>query len=301
VFVACLVAGTSLYLEVIGGAEPVDGPSPAVHLQASPARVASVGGEDVGIWVVEGSEAAQAAVDPAVLSVGQTPVRAAHVVVKGKDHEVATNAATVRQLLSAMGIEPDANDRVSPPPRTPLSEGMRVRFVEIAYRLIKVRHTVPYLTETQYSTEVAVGKTQTTQPGRVGTGVWTVRQTLADGRPAGRKVIEKKVARPPVTRIRTTGIVQAEAGTGAQVRDHDCRCEVGEASWYGHPGLTAASPSLPFGTHVTVKNLTNGRTVTVIINDRGPFVGGRIIDLSKQAFAEIAPLGAGVIQVRITW
>ena len=296
-FVACLVAGTSLYLEVIGGAESVDGPSPAVHLQASPARVASAGGEDVGIWVVEGSEAAQAAEDPAVLSVGQTPVRAAHVVVKGKDHEVATNAATVRQLLSAMGIEPDANDRVSPPPRTPLRERMRIEFVEVTFRLIKVGHTIPYQTETQYSTEVPAGKTQITQGGRVGRAVWTVRQMLADGRPAERKVIEKTVVRPPVTETRTTGIVEADS----QAREQDCRCEVGEASWYGHPGLTAASPSLPFGTHVTVTNLTNGRTVTVIINDRGPYVSGRIIDLSKQAFAEIAPLGAGVVQVRITW
>jgi rare lipoprotein A len=39
----------------------------------------------------------------------------------------------------------------------------------------------------------------------------------------------------------------------------------------------------------------------VTINDRGPFTGGRIIDLSKEAFAAIAPLGAGVCQVRLTW
>src|SRR5205814_10176423 len=80
------------------------------------------------------------------------------------------------------------------------------------------------------------------------------------------------------------------------------RVQVGEATWYetGHSGFTAAHPTLPFGTHVTVTNLANGRSVTVIINDRGPF-GGRSIDLSPEAFAQIAPLGQGVAHVRLNW
>jgi rare lipoprotein A len=78
--------------------------------------------------------------------------------------------------------------------------------------------------------------------------------------------------------------------------------QVGEASWYytGGNGLTAAHPSLPFGTVVTVTNLANGSSVQVVINDRGPF-GGRIIDLSPRAFSAIATLSQGVCQVRLTW
>jgi rare lipoprotein A len=64
--------------------------------------------------------------------------------------------------------------------------------------------------------------------------------------------------------------------------------------------MYAAHPWLPFGTHVTVTDLANGRSVTVVINDRGPF-GGRIIDLSPQAFALLAPLPQGVCEVRLTW
>jgi len=74
--------------------------------------------------------------------------------------------------------------------------------------------------------------------------------------------------------------------------------ERGIASWYGHPyhgrptasgeiynmyDMTAAHRTLPFGTRVTVHDLENGQSVTVRINDRGPFVGGRIIDLSYAA------------------
>jgi rare lipoprotein A len=79
--------------------------------------------------------------------------------------------------------------------------------------------------------------------------------------------------------------------------------QVGEASWYSFaPGseLTAAHPWLPFGTVVNVTNIANGESVQVVINDRGPF-GGRIIDLSDEAFARIAPLSQGVCQVRLSW
>jgi rare lipoprotein A len=89
--------------------------------------------------------------------------------------------------------------------------------------------------------------------------------------------------------------------------------QVGHASWYSLPSnvtasgermdpneLTAAHRSLPFGTRVLVENLNNGRSVVVRINDRGPFIGGRIIDLSKAAAESIGMLGAGTAQVRIT-
>ena len=64
---------------------------------------------------------------------------------------------------------------------------------------------------------------------------------------------------------------------------------------------TAASKTLPFGTIVKVKNLSNGKTVKVRINDRGPFVEGRIIDLSKKAAKKIDMIRAGVQPVQIKY
>ncbi len=64
---------------------------------------------------------------------------------------------------------------------------------------------------------------------------------------------------------------------------------------------TAASKTLPFGTKVTVKNLTNGKTVKVRINDRGPFVAGRSIDLSKKAAKKIDMVDAGVAEVELKY
>jgi len=63
--------------------------------------------------------------------------------------------------------------------------------------------------------------------------------------------------------------------------------------------MTAAHKTLPFGTKVVVKNMRNGKTVKVRINDRGPFVKGRVIDLSRAAFAQIASLDEGLARVEI--
>jgi rare lipoprotein A len=62
--------------------------------------------------------------------------------------------------------------------------------------------------------------------------------------------------------------------------------------------FTAAHKSLPFGTIIEVTNLANGKTVQVKVIDRGPYGAGRILDLSSGAFAEIASLGAGVVNVQ---
>ncbi len=63
--------------------------------------------------------------------------------------------------------------------------------------------------------------------------------------------------------------------------------------------LTAAHRTLPFGTKVRVTNLENMQSVTVKINDRGPFIEGRIIDLTRYAFSRIGSTGQGLIRVKI--
>jgi len=92
------------------------------------------------------------------------------------------------------------------------------------------------------------------------------------------------------------------------------RVEKGQASWYGKKfhgkktasgerfnmyGYTAAHKTLPFGTKVRVTNLDNGKKVVVRINDRGPFVKGRVIDLSYAAAKKIGMLKKGVVPVKV--
>ncbi len=78
--------------------------------------------------------------------------------------------------------------------------------------------------------------------------------------------------------------------------------ELGIATYYTnpyHPGMIAAHKTLPFGTHVKVINLDNGRSAVVTIVDRGPFARGRIIDVSTYAAGILGFRQAGVAHVRL--
>jgi len=70
---------------------------------------------------------------------------------------------------------------------------------------------------------------------------------------------------------------------------------------YNSSELTAAHKKLPFGTRVKVTNLSNGKTVKVRVNDRGPFVAGRIIDLTRKAAKKIDMINDGVVKVKIKY
>ncbi len=69
---------------------------------------------------------------------------------------------------------------------------------------------------------------------------------------------------------------------------------------FSQQAATAAHLKLPFGTRVNVTNIANNKSVVVRINDRGPYIQGRIIDLSKAMFEKIADSSAGVIDVSVT-
>ena len=258
------------------------------------------GPDDVGVWVMEGATAPHlmlasrsgedwfSAGDPA----GWSQRVSANVVVKGKDHDVLTNADTVRELLSAMGITPDRDDRVLPSPRTPLKEGMHVRYDAIAFRTRDVRVPIPYTTSTTYTDTLSPGAVRLARAGVDGLMVERTQIKFVNGKAVATVVLSRTVLQEAIAAQRVVGSEQRTQDT-----------QVGEASWYSFApggGFTAAHPWLPFGTVVTVTNIANGETVQVVINDRGPF-GGRIIDLSDEAFARIAPLSQGVCQVRLSW
>jgi resuscitation-promoting factor RpfB len=262
--------------------------------------VTGPGPDDVGVWVMEGATAPHlmlasrsgedwfSAGDPA----GWSQVVSADVVVKGKDHDVLTNADTVRELLSAMGITPDRDDRVLPSPRTPLKEGMQLRYDAIAFRTRDVRVPIPYTTYTRSSDTLSPGEVRVERAGVDGVMVERTQIKFVNGEATVTVVLSRSILQEAIAARRLVG------------REHQTEdIQVGDASWYSFApgsGSTAAHPWLPFGTVVTVTNVANGKSVQVVINDRGPF-GGRIIDLSDEAFARIAPLSQGVCRVRLSW
>jgi uncharacterized protein YabE (DUF348 family) len=208
--------------------------------------------------------------------------------VGGKTREVITNAEDVGLLLDELGVEIGTQDIVEPRLRTPLQAGIEVRVIRVVQKEIAEELPIPYPTEIRKSADLMLGIRRVEQEGAPGLLRKTFEVRLEDGQQVERRLTGTEVIRKPVSRVVVEGTRPPHV-------------ESGLASWYHRVGMVAAHKTLPFGTQVKVTNLANGRSVVVVINDRGPYIGGRIIDLSDDAYAQLATLGSGTIQVRIAW
>ena len=118
--------------------------------------------------------------------------------------------------------------------------------------------------------------------------------------------------RKSVTATIIASVVSTATAAIPQASAEAASSQCGGASWYSLGSktasgermtsgvLAAAHRTLPFGTQVKVENLGNGRAVVVRINDRGPFVRGRVIDVTLAAAQELGFIGNGVARVKLT-
>jgi uncharacterized protein YabE (DUF348 family) len=208
--------------------------------------------------------------------------------IDGRTRQIITNDPDVGTMLDGLGIILRRDDRVTPSSSTPLTDGLDIRVVRVGTRQITEDEQIPFGTQTRSSNEFLQGVRRVIRAGVPGVRRTTYEVTLEDGREVARRQLQSSTVRQPVDQIVVIGT-------------RPPRTQTGIASWYHRTGMVAAHKTLPFGTEVRVTNLATGRTVTVVINDRGPYIGGRVIDLSDDAFAQLAPLGAGTINVRLTW
>ena len=104
-------------------------------------------------------------------------------------------------------------------------------------------------------------------------------------------------SRPPFVPSRTTAGTPVASQGLASFYTEGTRTASGEK--FDTHQLTAAHPTLPFGTHLRVTNVATGRSVTVRVNDRGPYVPGRIVDVSYSAAASLGMVGRGVAKVKL--
>lgn len=88
-------------------------------------------------------------------------------------------------------------------------------------------------------------------------------------------------------------------GTASFYADKFVGRKTASGDLYSHDKYTCAHKTLPFGTKLKVTNLSNNKSVIVTVNDRGPFVGTRLIDLSKSAAKEINMVQQGIAKVKI--
>lgn len=122
---------------------------------------------------------------------------------------------------------------------------------------------------------------------------------------AARRVASDDDSAPRASRSRARASSASQSLTGGGMRSSGVASyywqpqRVASGGWFNPNGMTAAHKTLPFGTRVRVTNLNNGRSVVVRINDRGPYVAGRVIDLSRAAASAVGMTGAGVARVNL--
>lgn len=211
------------------------------------------------------------------------------VMVDGKEQTLYTQATTVGRALEESTYQIEEDDIIKPSRDTFVVSGMKVTVTRVRIEEQSVEKPIAFDKKINEDSTLSWRKTIVTQKGENGIQKLTYRVSTYDGKEVNRKLIHTEVIKEPVTQISTQGTF---VKLGAS--------HTGGASWYAFTGtMAAANPWLPLGSYVKVTNLDNGKSVIVKINDRGPFVGGRIIDLDKVAFAKIASIGAGVINVKM--
>lgn len=209
------------------------------------------------------------------------------VVVDGGEQILRTQELSVGRVLDVSGIVVDEDDIVKPSRDTFAESGIRIVITRVKIEEQSVEKPIAFDKKTNEDDKLSWRKTLVTQKGENGISRLTYRVSKYDGKEVNRKLIGTERPKEPVTEIVTQGTYVKVGKT-----------HKGAASWYAFTGtLSAANPWLPIGSYVRVTNVENGKSVIVRINDRGPFVPGRIIDLDKVAFQKIASIGAGVIGV----
>ncbi|MES7250704.1 septal ring lytic transglycosylase RlpA family protein [Cutibacterium acnes] len=248
------------------------------------------------------------------------------VTIGGKSQKI-TAVGTVADALKAAKVEVDSSDAVNPGLGTPLSDGMKITLTMVDQKSQKRRVAVPFSTKKVEDSSLPKGEIKVITKGVNGINeeTWTV--VFKDGKKVSEKKVSSKVVNAPVTQVVKVGTKTASSSspstrsssashrsTASQSSDPVTSGTTCLASTYGEgdgtaggptasgetfdpSAFTAASKTLPLGSTIRVTNVSNGRTVTVRINDRGPYVGGRCLDLSTAAMNAIAP-GQGLVTVR---
>lgn len=210
----------------------------------------------------------------------------------GRLRDVVSSADTVANLLAQAGIPAEQNDYVFPARDTEPRDGMWIRVVRVR-RIVDERSVrIPFEYITHRDANMESGVRKLIQQGAEGLKVRRFAVVLEDGRRVSSTLLAERVLRPVRNHVVRVGTKEPTFKGGGASQD-------GLASWYTSDGLVAAHRSLPLGSVVRVTNTDNGRAVNVRINDRGPWVDGRVIDLSDDAFQRLAPLGKGTIKVKV--
>lgn len=248
-----------------------------------------------------------------------------------------TIAGTVSDALTSAGVTPDADDTVTPAADTDLSDGMKIVYVNVETKTSTKNVGIPFRKTTATSAKLDKGTDKVTTKGEAGLSRETYTDVYHDGKLISSRLADTVISRQPVAEVTTVGTKEkapepvATKETPAATKESSSTSKDSSSDskdspsasndltpasgstcmasyyWEAQPtangeqfdtnAMTAAHKSLPFNSKVKVTNLSNGKSAVVRINDRGPYISGRCLDLSTAAMSQIGGTSSGVVKV----
>lgn len=307
-------AGHQVVLEVNGKAE----------VKRTRSRTVGELLEESKVKVVEADKVSPSVATPVVSGMKVKVKKAVPVIVEieGEERRIVTTASKVSDALVSHGIQFNSTDRISPPLHSSIRSGMKILVAKETVKEEKVREPIAFKVIRQRDETLELGKKVVRRRGRSGLAERIFRVTYRGGEVIARELVREVIKARPIAEVVRIGTLKPFvvsrgqespgnrelASSGAQTSGqplNPANSQEGIASYYTLNGkgigMTAAHKTLPYGTRVRVINLSNNKQVEVVINDRGPYKRGRIIDLATDAFRVIAPTSRGICRVRIEW
>lgn len=202
----------------------------------------------------------------------------------GQEHIYKTWTTTVGEFLTENDLSLGEKDKISANDDEKLSTNKEIIITRVSSTIVKEYDSVDYKTITKKDPDLERGITKTAQTGKLGKKELRYAVVKENGKEVSKKLAGSEIILEPQDKIILEGTKVVVLGKGS-------------ATWYSLiSGLKAASNTLPMGSQVLVRAINSGKEVVVTIADRG-IQGDAIIDLSADAFAKIAPLGAGKVSV----
>lgn len=237
-----------------------------------------------------------------------------------------TVAGTVGDALTQAGITADADDVVTPSADTALTDGASITYQKVDVKTQSKTVELPFEKKTEKSDSMYADQKKVTTKGVKGQATQQVQETYTDGKLTDTKVVSTETTKAPVAEVTTVGtksrpsskssskpstsVPSSSSSSGSSssnvtpAKGASCQASyywqgqrTANGEWFNTNDFTAAHKSLPFNTRVKVTNLANGKTTVVRINDRGPYIAGRCLDLSRAAMSAIGGTSAGVVKV----
>ena len=218
--------------------------------------------------------------------------RAKNITIKEANKKTQTYSLldTVEQAIwENKDINLSDDDITNPARQSLISDGMEIAVIHVVIKEETKKQDIDFKTISNEDDKLGWRVKKVTQKGIKGVREIRYKVVYHDNKEISRKVLESNVVKEPTEEIVTQGTYMKLG-----------KANKGQGTWYAWKGgLFAASTTLPRGAYAKVTNTENGKSVVVQINDYGPQGKGRIIDLDKVAFEKLAPLGAGVIGVKV--